>query len=154
VSGRIVLHLDRGLGWTTPRFVACCRQCGSELARHRNQATAARAAGRRRCPTCGTRTARRLPGTTSPTTDLAAPEASAVPRAADPRRATDAAAGTKEGCHPPIPPAPPPSSTPFPSHRLAWKEPRHGSREHLADRHGRRHLGRVLHGLPSGPLSR
>ena len=71
MSGRIVLHLDRGLGWTAPRFVACCRDCGSELARHRDQAVAARAAGRRRCPTCGTQTARRLPGTTSPATDLA-----------------------------------------------------------------------------------
>jgi hypothetical protein len=70
MSGRIVLHLDRGLGWTAPRYVACCRHCGIQLARHRDPAAAARAAGRRRCPTCGTRTARRLPGT-SPTTDLA-----------------------------------------------------------------------------------
>ena len=36
-----------------------------------DQTVAARAAGRRRCPACGTRTARRLPGTTSPTSDLA-----------------------------------------------------------------------------------
>jgi hypothetical protein len=71
VSGRIVLHLDPGLGWTKPLFVACCRACGTELARHPRQTTAARAASRRRCPVCGTRTARRLPGTTSPTSDLA-----------------------------------------------------------------------------------
>jgi hypothetical protein len=70
MSSRIAIRLDRGLGWTAPLFVASCRDCGSELARHRNQATAARAAGRTRC-SCGTRTARRLPGTTSPTTDLA-----------------------------------------------------------------------------------
>ncbi len=71
MSGRIALHLDRGLGWTKPLVVACCRHCGTELARHTNQAVAARAARRIRCPTCGTRTARRLPGTTSPATDLA-----------------------------------------------------------------------------------
>jgi hypothetical protein len=71
VSGRIALHLDKGLGWTKPVFVASCRDCGAELARHPNQATATRAAGRRRCPGCGTRAARRLPGSTSPTTDLA-----------------------------------------------------------------------------------
>jgi hypothetical protein len=70
MSSRIAIRLDRGLGWTAPLFVACCRDCGSELARHRNQATAVRAAGRTRC-SCGTRTARRLAGTTSPTTDLA-----------------------------------------------------------------------------------
>ena len=71
MSGRIALHLDRGLGWTKPVFVASCRDCGTELARHTNQATATRAAGRRRCPGCGTRAARRLPGSTSPATDLA-----------------------------------------------------------------------------------
>jgi hypothetical protein len=71
VSGWIVVHLDPGLGWTKPQVVACCGGCGTELARHRRQTVAARAAGRRRCPTCGTRTARRLPGTTSPTSDLA-----------------------------------------------------------------------------------
>jgi hypothetical protein len=71
MSGRTLLRLDKGLGWTKPLFVASCRDCGTELARHTNQAAAARAAGRRRCPACGTRTARRLPGTTSPTTDLA-----------------------------------------------------------------------------------
>jgi hypothetical protein len=71
VNGRVVLHLDPGLGWTKPLFVACCRACGTELARHPHQTAAARAAGRRRCPSCGTRTARRLPGTTSPTSDLA-----------------------------------------------------------------------------------
>jgi DNA-directed RNA polymerase subunit RPC12/RpoP len=71
VSGRIALHLDKGLGWTKPVFVASCRDCGTELARHPNQATAARAAGRRRCPGCGSRAGRRLPGSTSPATDLA-----------------------------------------------------------------------------------
>jgi hypothetical protein len=71
VSGRIVLHLDKGLGWTLPLVVACCRDCGTELARHTNQAAAIRAARRTRCPSCGTRAARRLPGTTSLNTDLA-----------------------------------------------------------------------------------
>jgi hypothetical protein len=71
VSGRVVIHLDRGLGWTLPMVVACCGDCGTELARHRDQTTAIRSASRRRCPACGTRTARRLPGTTSPATDLA-----------------------------------------------------------------------------------
>jgi hypothetical protein len=70
MSGRILLRLDKGLGWTKPLFVACCRDCGTELARHTNQTAATQAAGRRRCPTCGVRTARRLPGTTSPATDL------------------------------------------------------------------------------------
>jgi hypothetical protein len=70
VSGRIALHLDPGLGWTKPLVVACCDTCGTELARRRNQRAAARAARRTRCPGCGTRTARRLPGTTSPATDL------------------------------------------------------------------------------------
>jgi hypothetical protein len=71
VSGRIVLHLDRGLGWTLPVFVAGCRDCGTELARSTNQATAERTARRTRCPACGTRAARRLPGTTSLASDLA-----------------------------------------------------------------------------------
>jgi hypothetical protein len=71
MSGRITLHLDPGLGWTKPLTVACCAVCGSELARHPNQDRAIRAARRRRCAGCGTRTARRLPGTTSPATDLA-----------------------------------------------------------------------------------
>jgi DNA-directed RNA polymerase subunit RPC12/RpoP len=71
VSGRIVLHLDHGLGWTKPLFVADCGDCGAELARSTDRATAERAARRTRCPSCGTRTARRLPGTTSPATDLA-----------------------------------------------------------------------------------
>jgi hypothetical protein len=71
MSGRITLHLDKGLGWTKPLVVACCATCGAELARHPNQDRAIRAAHRRRCPACGTRTARRLPGTTSPGTDLA-----------------------------------------------------------------------------------
>jgi hypothetical protein len=71
VNGRIVLHLDTGLGWTKPLTVACCAVCGTALARHPNQDRAIRAARRRRCPGCGTRTARRLPGTTSPDSDLA-----------------------------------------------------------------------------------
>jgi hypothetical protein len=71
MRGRIVLRLDRGLGWTKPLVVAGCGVCGTELARHLDPAAAVRAAGRRRCPACGTRAGRRLPGTTSLTTDLA-----------------------------------------------------------------------------------
>ena len=71
MRGRIALHLDRGLGWTKPLTVACCRVCGAELARHRTPGRALRAARRRRCPACGTRSARRLPGTTSLAADLA-----------------------------------------------------------------------------------
>jgi hypothetical protein len=71
VSGRIVVRLDRSLGWTAPVFVAGCGDCGIELARSTCQAMAERTARRTRCPVCGTRTARRLPGTTSPATDLA-----------------------------------------------------------------------------------
>jgi DNA-directed RNA polymerase subunit RPC12/RpoP len=71
VSGRIALHLDPGLGWTKPLVVACCDTCGAELARRPSHDRAIRAARRRRCPGCGTRAARRLPGTTSPATDLA-----------------------------------------------------------------------------------
>jgi hypothetical protein len=71
VSGRIVLHLDRGLGWTKPLVVACCGVCGAELARQPDPDRALRAARRRRCPACGTRSAARLPGTTSLAGDLA-----------------------------------------------------------------------------------
>ena len=71
MSGRIILHLDRGLGWTKPLVVACCAVCGAELARHANPDRALRAARRTRCPACGTRSTARLPGTTSPATDLA-----------------------------------------------------------------------------------
>jgi hypothetical protein len=71
VSDRIVLQLDKGLGWTAPLFVAGSGDCGTELARSTDQAAAERAAGRRRCPACGTRAAGRLPGTTSLNTDLA-----------------------------------------------------------------------------------
>ena len=71
MRGRIALHLDPGLGWTKPLVVACCAVCGTELARNRSQDAAARAARHVRCPTCGSRAARRLPGTTSPATDLA-----------------------------------------------------------------------------------
>ena len=71
MSGRIAVHLDQGLGWTAPVFVAGCRDCGTELARSTSQAVAERTAWRTRCPACGTRAARRLPGTTSPATDIA-----------------------------------------------------------------------------------
>jgi DNA-directed RNA polymerase subunit RPC12/RpoP len=71
VSGRIVLHLDKGLGWTAPVFVAGCGDCGTELARNTSQAVAERTGRRIRCPACGTRTARRLPGTTSLAADIA-----------------------------------------------------------------------------------
>ena len=71
MNGRVVLHLDKGLGWYKPLTVACCAVCGAELACHPSQDRAIRAARRRRCPGCGTRTARRLPGTTSPDSDLA-----------------------------------------------------------------------------------
>jgi hypothetical protein len=70
VSGRITTYLDKGLGWTLPVFVACCRSCGTELARHTKQYAAERTARRTRCPACGTRGARRLPGTTSLASDL------------------------------------------------------------------------------------
>jgi DNA-directed RNA polymerase subunit RPC12/RpoP len=79
MSGRIVLHLDRGLGWTKPLTVAGCAVCGAELARHPNPDRALRAARRRRCPACGTRSAARLPGTTSPATDLALANGRSVP---------------------------------------------------------------------------
>jgi DNA-directed RNA polymerase subunit RPC12/RpoP len=71
MSGRIVLQLDRGLGWTKPQSVARCGLCGAELARHPYPDRALRAARRRRCPVCGTRGAGRLPGTTSLAADLA-----------------------------------------------------------------------------------
>ena len=71
MRGRIVLQLDRGLGWTKPQVVACCGRCGAELARHRSADRALGAAHRRRCPACGTRSTARLPGTTSVATDLA-----------------------------------------------------------------------------------
>jgi len=71
MSDRITTYLDPGLGWTRPMAVACCRTCGTELARHYRQHTAERAARRTRCPTCGIRSARRLPGTTSLASDLA-----------------------------------------------------------------------------------
>jgi DNA-directed RNA polymerase subunit RPC12/RpoP len=71
VSDRIAVHLEKGLGWTAPVFVAGCGHCGTELARNTSQAVAERTARRTRCPACGTRTARRLPGTTSTATDVA-----------------------------------------------------------------------------------
>jgi DNA-directed RNA polymerase subunit RPC12/RpoP len=121
VSGRIVLHLDNGLGWTKPRFVAGCGVCGTELARNTNQAKTAQAAGRARCPTCGTRTARRLPATTSPATDLALtrgqPGRPGRPRWPQGQRPRSAQAGM------------PPATRPRSSHRpFVWKESHHGSR--------------------------
>jgi hypothetical protein len=71
MSGRIILHLDRGLGWTKPQVVAGCGRCGAELARHRRADLALGATRRRRCPACGTRSPARLPGTTSLAADLA-----------------------------------------------------------------------------------
>jgi hypothetical protein len=49
VSGRIATYLDRGLGWTKPVVVACCGDCGTELARNTKQHVAERTARRRRC---------------------------------------------------------------------------------------------------------
>ena len=43
MSGRIILQLDWGLGWTKPLVVACCGICGAELARHPNPDRALRA---------------------------------------------------------------------------------------------------------------
>jgi hypothetical protein len=83
MSGRIATYLDRGLGWTRPMFVACCATCGSELARSTKQHVAERTARRTRCPACGTRAARRLPGTTSLASDLALTRGRWAP--ADPR---------------------------------------------------------------------
>jgi DNA-directed RNA polymerase subunit RPC12/RpoP len=77
VSGRIVLHLDPGLGWTKPLMVACCGLCGAELARHPNPDRALRAARGRRCPACGTRSGQRLPGT--PSLATRPPRRSALP---------------------------------------------------------------------------
>jgi hypothetical protein len=79
VSGRIVLRLDRGLGWTKPLAVACCAVCGAELARHPDPDRALRAARRRRCPACATRSTARLPGTTSLAVDLALVEGQPSP---------------------------------------------------------------------------
>jgi hypothetical protein len=70
MTGRITVYLDQGLGWTKPQVVACCGVCGAELARHPSPDRALRAAHRQRCPACGTRSARRLPGTTSLAADL------------------------------------------------------------------------------------
>ena len=71
MRGRIAIHLDPGLGWTAPLFVAGCGDCGTELARSTNQVVTERIARRTRCPVCGTRTARRLPGMTNLASDLA-----------------------------------------------------------------------------------
>jgi hypothetical protein len=130
MSGRITLHLDKGLGWTKPFIVACCGVCGTELARHPNQDRAIRAACRRRCPGCGTRTARRLPGTASPATDLALSRGLASPLGRQRRPPAHRPPPTS----PAIPPATPPTASP--SCSFPWKESCHGSRQHLADRHG------------------
>ena len=108
MNGRIVLHLDNGLGWTKPLTVACCAVCGIELARHPNQNRALRAARRRRCPGCGTRTARRLPGTTSPATDLARTRGLAGP----PDRQRRPPPGRRSPAPPAIPPSPVPALVP------------------------------------------
>jgi hypothetical protein len=79
MSGRIVLRLDRGLGWTKPLTVGCCGRCGVELARHPHPDRAIWAARRRRCPTCGTRSTQRLPGTTSLAADLALAQGQPAP---------------------------------------------------------------------------
>jgi hypothetical protein len=91
MSRRITVSLDSGLGWTKPVFVAGCGDCGTELARSTNQATAERAAARTRCPSCGARTARRLPGTTSPASDLAVVTGRTWPAARQPFRRLRAA---------------------------------------------------------------
>ena len=91
MSRRIAVHLDPGLGWTAPVFVAGCGDCGTELARSTNQATAERTAARTRCPSCGSRTARRLPGTTSPASDLAVARGQCWPAACQPFRRLRAA---------------------------------------------------------------
>ena len=110
MRGRIAIRLDKGLGWTAPRFVASCAACGTELARHRDRATAARTAARTRCPTCGTRTARRLPGTTSPATDLARSRG----LAGAPGRQRQPAVRHRSPTPPPTPPGPIPRTRPRP----------------------------------------
>jgi excisionase family DNA binding protein len=104
MRGRIAIHLDPGLGWTAPQFVAGCGDCGTELARSTDQAVAERTAARTRCPCCGTRTARRLPGTTSPATDLA--EAAGPRRRPPARYAPVGAHHSRKGGEPPMPPSP------------------------------------------------
>ena len=102
MSGRIALHLDKGLGWTKPLTVACCGVCGAELARHTNQDRALRAARRRRCPGCGTRASRRLPGTTSPATDLALSRGLAGPPDRQRRPRPGRLSPTPLATHPPL----------------------------------------------------
>jgi hypothetical protein len=86
MSRQITVYIDPGLGWTKPLFVAGCGDCGTELARSTNQTTAERAAARTRCPSCGSRTAHRLPGTTSPASDLAVATGRHRPAAPQPFR--------------------------------------------------------------------
>src|SRR4029450_521932 len=101
----------------------------------------------------GTRSAGRLPGTTSPATDLALSRGLARPLGVQ-RRPTRP---RHDPPHPPPTPPHPPSRHPptsSPSCSFLWKEACHGPRYHLADRHGRRHLGGVLPGLPPAPVPR
>jgi hypothetical protein len=110
MSGRITLHLDKGLGWTKPLTVACCAVCGTELTRHPNPDRALRAARRRRCPACGTRSPARLPGTTSPATDLAL-----TPGLTDDPLSRHRQPAAHR--HSPTPPATPPPANPRPGPR-------------------------------------
>ena len=55
----------------SPGVVAGCRDLRRRAGPQPQPGRAERTARRTRCPACGTRTARRLPGTTSPATDLA-----------------------------------------------------------------------------------
>jgi hypothetical protein len=103
VSGRIVLHLDQGLGWTAPVFVAGCGDCGTELARSTDQAVAERTARRTRCPACGTRAARRLPGTTSLATDVALARGRGLPPAGAARSRNGPLAGRARSPRRPVP---------------------------------------------------
>ena len=91
MSRRIAVYLDPGLGWTKPLFVAGCGDCGTELARSTDQTVAERTAARTRCPSCGSWNARRLPGTTSPASDLAAAAGRRRPAARHPSRRLRAA---------------------------------------------------------------
>jgi len=77
VARRTTWLIDMGDGTWAVSCMACRialyrgPKAGAELARHRSADRALRAAHRRRCPACGTRSARRPPGTTSLAADLA-----------------------------------------------------------------------------------
>ena len=76
VSGRIALHLDQGLGWTSRWSWPAAAICGTELARDTDPDRGR--AGGPPTPLPGLRHPQppaRLPGTTSPATDLALPAA-------------------------------------------------------------------------------